>query len=253
MGCFPPGLACNACLREIGTGEFTSTNPYGSPEAVPKATTVVPMKASGVLSTAISELTWAVVWCRCGFYGRRFFTSAKSADPPGIFDPLQNTACRIKLDRIGERCQHSAENSKYKGGVYHKLFVHLALSSSRQLQALKLDSILVILVAAVVTALVGGLGPVKFAGNAGQHLVANRSMAIFIIAYVWSPARWSATGLREAAAALIGKFMGATSGLVIGIYGVMRSIFAAFNVGFSGGVAGFVRPVIMPMAEGGHL
>ena len=33
--------------------------------------------------------------------------------------------------------------------------------------ALKLDSILVILVAAVVTALVGGLGP---AGNAGQHL-----------------------------------------------------------------------------------
>ena len=34
---------------EIGTGEFTSTNPYGSPEAVPKATTVVPMKASGVL------------------------------------------------------------------------------------------------------------------------------------------------------------------------------------------------------------
>ena len=53
----------------------------------------------------------------------------------------------------------------------------------------------------------------------------------------------------EASAALIGKFKGATSGLVIGIYGVMRSIFAAFNVGF-GGVAGFVRPVIMPMAEG---
>ena len=32
-----------ACPGEIGTGEFTSTNPYG------KATTVVPMKASGVL------------------------------------------------------------------------------------------------------------------------------------------------------------------------------------------------------------
>ena len=81
--------------------------------------------------------------------------------------------------------------------------------------ALKLDSILVILVAAVVTAIVGGLGPVTLL----------------------------------AAAALIGKFKGATSGLVIGIYGVMRSVFAAFNVGF-GGVAGFVRPVIMPMAEG---
>ena len=38
-----------ACPAKDGTGEFTSTNPYGSPEAVPKATTVVPMKASGVL------------------------------------------------------------------------------------------------------------------------------------------------------------------------------------------------------------
>lgn len=38
-----------ACPGEIGTGEFTSTNPYSSPEAVPKATTVVPLKASGVL------------------------------------------------------------------------------------------------------------------------------------------------------------------------------------------------------------
>lgn len=38
-----------ACPGEIGTGEFTSTNPYSSPEAVPKATTVVPLKSSGVL------------------------------------------------------------------------------------------------------------------------------------------------------------------------------------------------------------
>lgn len=61
-----------ACPGEIGTGEFTSTNPYSSPEAVPKATTVVPMKASGVLETAISELTWAVVWCRCGLRQEAF-------------------------------------------------------------------------------------------------------------------------------------------------------------------------------------
>lgn len=37
--------------------------------------------------------------------------------------------------------------------------------------------------------------------------------------------------------------------MVIGAYGVMRVIFAAFNVGF-GGVAGFVRPVVIPMAVG---
>ena len=38
-----------ACPSENGTGEFTSTNPYGSEAAVPAETTVVPMKASGVL------------------------------------------------------------------------------------------------------------------------------------------------------------------------------------------------------------
>ena len=37
--------------------------------------------------------------------------------------------------------------------------------------------------------------------------------------------------------------------MVIALYGVMRLVFAAFNVSF-GGVAGFVRPVIMPMAVG---
>ena len=107
--------------------------------------------------------------------------------------------------------------------------------------ALKLDSILVILVAAVVTALVGGLGPVTLLETLGSTFVANRSMAIFIIVMLVT-GTLERNGLREAAAALIGKFKGATSGLVIGIYGVMRSIF--------GGVAGFVRPVIMPMAEG---
>ena len=104
--------------------------------------------------------------------------------------------------------------------------------------ALKLDSILVILVAAVVTALVGGLGPVTLLETLGSTFVANRSMAIFIIVMLVT-GTLERNGLREAAAALIGKFKGATSGLVIGIYGV----------GF-GGVAGFVRPVIMPMAEG---
>ena len=38
-----------ACPAENGTGEFTSTNPYGSEKAVPQTTTVVPMKASGIL------------------------------------------------------------------------------------------------------------------------------------------------------------------------------------------------------------
>lgn len=38
-----------ACPAKDGTGEFTSSNPYGSEATVPAFTTVVPLKASGVL------------------------------------------------------------------------------------------------------------------------------------------------------------------------------------------------------------
>lgn len=114
--------------------------------------------------------------------------------------------------------------------------------------ALKLDSILIIVCAAIVTALIGGLGPIGLFETLGTSFVANRSMAIFILVMLVT-GTLERNGLKNAAAALIGKVKNASPGVVIGAYGVMRSIFAAFNVSF-GGVAGFVRPIIMPMATG---
>lgn len=114
--------------------------------------------------------------------------------------------------------------------------------------ALKKDSILIILCAAVVTALVGGLGINGLLEILGSSFVSNRSMAIFILILLVT-GTLERNGLKEAAAKIIGKVKGASSGAVIGAYGVMRGIFAAFNVSF-GGVAGFVRPIIMPMATG---
>lgn len=142
----------------------------------------------------------------------------------------------------------NAQRSKQKGGAEMEYLKLLGIVIVIAGFALKLDSILIIVAAAVVTAIVGGLSPVVFLETLGSNFMANRSMAIFII-IMFVTGTLERNGLREAAAALIGKFKGATSGLVIGIYGVMRAVFAAFNVGF-GGVAGFVRPVIMPMAEG---
>ena len=101
--------------------------------------------------------------------------------------------------------------------------------------ALKLDSILIVFAAAVVTAIVGGLGVDGFLEQLGTNFTSNRSM--------------ERNGLREAAAALIGKIKGVTSGKLICVYGIMRAFFGAFNVNF-GGVAGFIRPVVLPMAEG---
>lgn len=114
--------------------------------------------------------------------------------------------------------------------------------------ALKQDSILIILLAAIVTAITGGLGATGLLETLGTSFVSNRSMAIFILIMLVT-GTLERNGLKEAAAKLIGKLKGATSGAVIGAYGVMRGIFGAFNVSF-GGVAGFVRPIIMPMAVG---
>jgi len=114
--------------------------------------------------------------------------------------------------------------------------------------ALKRDSILIIMLASIVTALVGGLGIQGFFETLGTSFVLNRSMAIFILIMLVT-GTLERNGLKESAAKLIGKVKSASPGGVIGAYGVMRSVFAAFNVSF-GGVAGFVKPIIMPMATG---
>ncbi|HIW21288.1 MAG TPA: DUF969 domain-containing protein [Candidatus Dorea intestinavium] len=114
--------------------------------------------------------------------------------------------------------------------------------------ALKMDSILIIMLAAIVTAVVGGLGVTGFLETLGTSFVNNRAMAIFILIMLVT-GTLERNGLKQAAAKLIGKVKNASPGGVIGAYGLMRSVFAAFNVSF-GGVAGFVRPIIMPMAIG---
>lgn len=114
--------------------------------------------------------------------------------------------------------------------------------------ALKLDSILIVMVALIVTALTGGLGFDGMLETLGTSFVNNRGMAIFIIIML-ATGTLERNGLKESAASLIKRFKKVSAGMIIDIYGVFRMIFAAFNVSF-GGVAGFVRPIIMPMALG---
>ena len=114
--------------------------------------------------------------------------------------------------------------------------------------ALKLDSILIVMVALVVTALTGGLGIGGMLETLGTSFVNNRGMAIFIIIML-ATGTLERNGLKESAASLIKRFRKVSAGMIIDIYGVFRMIFSAFNVSFCGG-AGFVRPIIMPMALG---
>lgn len=114
--------------------------------------------------------------------------------------------------------------------------------------ALKLDSILIIVVAAIVTAFAGGISMPDLLEMVGSNFVANRNMMIFVVIMLLT-GTLERNGLRTCAATLISKVKNATSGLVVGAYGVFRLITSAFNMGF-GGVAGFVRPIILPMEIG---
>ena len=50
---------------------------------------------------------------------------------------------------------------------------------------LKLDSILIIMIAAIVTALVAGMDPVTFLETLGSSIVANRIMCVFVMVIWW--------------------------------------------------------------------
>ncbi len=114
--------------------------------------------------------------------------------------------------------------------------------------AMKKDALLIVLVSALVTAITGKLGLQEFLDVIGKTFVFNRTMAIFILILLVT-GTLERNGLKEVAAKLIGKIKNATPTKVLAAYGIMRIAFAAFNINF-GGVAGFVRPIIYPMAVG---
>ena len=112
---------------------------------------------------------------------------------------------------------------------------------------MKMDSILIIMAAAVVTALVSGIDLVTLLETLGSSFVSNRSMCTFVIVFLVT-GTLERNGLKQAASDLRATFRNGPAGVGIGIYGVFRLFFAAFNISF-GGAAGFIRPIVMPMAS----
>lgn len=114
--------------------------------------------------------------------------------------------------------------------------------------ALRFNSIGIVIIAGFITSLVAGMSIPEFLTLLGKTFVGTRYMAMFIM-IIPVIGVLERNGMKQSAAKAIGKIKNATPGKVIAAYAVFRTIFAAFNVSF-GGVAGFVRPVVYPMAVG---
>ena len=113
--------------------------------------------------------------------------------------------------------------------------------------AIKLEPIAIIVVSAVVTAICGGINIVDLLTTVGTTFVANRNQLITIILMILT-GTLERNGLKEAAADLIKKARGLTSGMLIAIWNIVDEICIIFKIPITG-ITSFVRPILMPMTR----
>ena len=114
--------------------------------------------------------------------------------------------------------------------------------------ALRLNPLLVVVTAALVTGLAAQIDFLKVVALLGHAFVANRFIAIawLVLPVIGLLER---AGIRERARTLVGRIHAATAGRVLLVYLVLRQVSAALGLTALGGHVQMVRPVIAPMAE----
>lgn len=112
----------------------------------------------------------------------------------------------------------------------------------------KLDTIAVILIAGITTGLVSGVEFMDILSTLGAAFVKTRYMTLFLLT-LSVVGILERNGLKERAADCISSMKSITSGKVLTLYMIIRTIAAAFSVRLGGHVQ-FIRPLIHPMAQG---
>jgi uncharacterized membrane protein len=118
--------------------------------------------------------------------------------------------------------------------------------------ALRINPLLVVTVAGIVTAAIARIGPVQILDAFGTGFAGSRSVTTFVIVLpvIGLIERY---GLQEQAKRLISRLRSMTSGRILAGYMLIRQITAAVGLSSIGGPAQTVRPLIFPMAEGAAL
>lgn len=114
--------------------------------------------------------------------------------------------------------------------------------------AIKFDTIATVVIAGLATGLVAGMTSMEIFDTLGKSFISNRTATLFVLTLpvIGVCERY---GLKEKAIDFIRSIKNATTGRVILIYQAIRTLAAAFSVRL-GGHPQFVRPVVVPMAEG---
>ena len=116
---------------------------------------------------------------------------------------------------------------------------------------LKLDTIVVVVSAGIITGLVSGMGITEILNTLGTAFINNRTTCLFMLTLpvIGLCERY---GLKAKAIMLIQKAKGLSTGLLLSGYTLIRETTIAMGVTL-GGHPQFVRPLIYPMAEGASI
>nr|WP_242549677.1 DUF969 domain-containing protein [Alicyclobacillus mali (ex Roth et al. 2021)] len=115
--------------------------------------------------------------------------------------------------------------------------------------ALRVNPLLVVTVAGIVTGLLAHESPYDILSQFGAAFAKDRYMAVFV-ATLPVIGLLERHGLREQAQRLVSKVRAATTGRILNAYLFIRELAAALGLTSIGGPAQMVRPVVAPMAEG---
>lgn len=112
---------------------------------------------------------------------------------------------------------------------------------------LKLDTIAVVLIAALVTGLVSGISLMEILAILGEAFVNNRLVTLFFLTLPMIGLS-EHFGLKSQATNLIKKMKSLTSGRMLTLYQFIRELAAFFSIRVQGQTQ-FVRPIVDPMVQ----
>lgn len=112
---------------------------------------------------------------------------------------------------------------------------------------LKLDTLAVVVVAGLATGLVAGMNPMKILETLGTAFITNRTATLFILTLPVIGI-CERNGLKDKAVDFITSLKNATTGRLIAIWQIIRTLASAFSLRI-GGHPQFIRPLINPMAQ----
>jgi uncharacterized membrane protein len=114
--------------------------------------------------------------------------------------------------------------------------------------ALRLNPMLVVTAAGLVTGALGGMSPLEILDAFGTGFAGSRSIVIFLLVLpvIGLVER---NGLQEQSRRLIGRMARLTTGRVMALYLLIRQATCAIGLLSIGGHAQSVRPIVAPMAE----